>query len=105
MTVIDVQARQALATILMPGRLGFAQPGGSGEVFVNIVNRDSVARLDAAAIAALLRGQKQRRLLPSIGAVGSHTKCASSISQAVALSLEAWPSTANISASSPPAAT
>jgi DNA-binding beta-propeller fold protein YncE len=57
MTVIDVQARQALATILMPGRLGFAQPGGSGEVFVNLVNRDSIARLDAVAIGSLLRGQ------------------------------------------------
>jgi len=57
MTVIDLQARQALATILMPGRLGFAQPGGSGEIFVNIVNHDAIARLDAVAIGSLLRGQ------------------------------------------------
>jgi DNA-binding beta-propeller fold protein YncE len=55
MTVIDVQARQSLSTILMPGRLGFAQPGGSGEVFVNLLNRDSIVRLDAVAIGSLLR--------------------------------------------------
>jgi len=73
MTVIDVQTRQALATILMPGRLGFAQPGGSGDVFVNIVNRDSVARLDAAAIAALLHGETAET--PALDwSRGSHTQ-------------------------------
>jgi DNA-binding beta-propeller fold protein YncE len=56
MTVIDIEGRKALATILMPGRLGFAQAGGSGEVFVNLLNRDSIARLDAVAIGSLVHG-------------------------------------------------
>jgi DNA-binding beta-propeller fold protein YncE len=54
-TVIDVQTREPLAEILMPGKLGFAEADGNGQVFVNIVNRNQIARLDAQAIAALLR--------------------------------------------------
>jgi hypothetical protein len=57
MTVVDVESRQPLANIIMRGRLGFAQPGGGGEVFVNLVNRDAIARLDAVGIASLLHGQ------------------------------------------------
>jgi len=57
MTVIDIQARRPLGTILMLGRLGFAQSGDDGEVFVNLVNRNSIARLDAVGIASLLHGQ------------------------------------------------
>jgi DNA-binding beta-propeller fold protein YncE len=56
-TVIDVQSRQSIATILMPGRLGFSQSGGSGEVFVNLVDRDSIVRLDAVAIGSMLHSQ------------------------------------------------
>jgi DNA-binding beta-propeller fold protein YncE len=73
MTVIDIEGRKALATILMPGRLGFAQPGGSGEVFVNLVNRDSIARLDAVAIGSSLRGHPSQT--PSLDwSRGSHTE-------------------------------
>jgi DNA-binding beta-propeller fold protein YncE len=54
-TVIDVQTREPLAEILMPGKLGFAEADGNGQVFVNIVNRNQIARLDAQAIATLLR--------------------------------------------------
>ena len=53
-TVIDVQTRQPLGEILMPGNLGFAQSDGNGQVFILIVNRNQVARLDAQAIASLL---------------------------------------------------
>lgn len=55
-TVIDVQTRAPLGEILMPGRLGFAQADDRGQVFINIENRNQIARLDAQAIAALLRG-------------------------------------------------
>jgi hypothetical protein len=41
----------------MPGRLGFAQADDRGQVFINIENRNQIARLDAQAIAALLRGR------------------------------------------------
>jgi DNA-binding beta-propeller fold protein YncE len=56
-TVIDVQTRQPLAQILMPGKLGFAQTDGNGQVFVNIVDRNQIARLNAQAIGALIRNR------------------------------------------------
>lgn len=54
-TVIDVLTRKRLGQILMPGKLGFAASDGNGQVFVLVVDRNQVARLDASAIAALLR--------------------------------------------------
>ena len=53
-TVIDAQTRQPLGEILMPGRLGFAGTDGRGQVFINVVSRNQIARLDAQAIGALL---------------------------------------------------
>ncbi|MFY9854208.1 MAG: hypothetical protein WAK26_10070 [Terracidiphilus sp.] len=53
-TVIDAETRQKLGVILMPGRLGFAEADGHGQVFFNIVSRNQIARLDAQSIAALL---------------------------------------------------
>jgi DNA-binding beta-propeller fold protein YncE len=66
-TVIDVQTREPLGEILMPGKLGFAQTDGNGAVFINIENRNQIARLDAQAIAALLRGHTSvsRSTLPA----------------------------------------
>lgn len=54
-TVIDVQTRQPLGEILMPGQLGFAQTDGNGQVFIGIVNRNQIAHIDAGAITTLLR--------------------------------------------------
>jgi hypothetical protein len=56
-TVIDLPTRQPLAQILMPGRLGFAQADGHGQVFINIVNRNQIARLDAQSLGAMLRSR------------------------------------------------
>jgi DNA-binding beta-propeller fold protein YncE len=56
-TVIDTQTRATLATILLSGKLGFAQTDGSGAVFINIVDRNQIARLDAQAVAALVQGR------------------------------------------------
>ncbi len=56
-TVIDLSTRQPLGQILMPGRLGFAQADGRGQVFVNLVNRDQIARLDAESVGSLLRNK------------------------------------------------
>ncbi|MGA3010790.1 MAG: hypothetical protein ABSD72_11080 [Terracidiphilus sp.] len=53
-TVIDAETRQKLGVILMPGRLGFAEADGHGQVFFNIQSRNQIARLDAQSIAALL---------------------------------------------------
>jgi DNA-binding beta-propeller fold protein YncE len=56
-SVIDVVARRRLGEILMPGKLGFAQSDGNGQLFVLLVDRNQVARLDASAIAATLHAQ------------------------------------------------
>ena len=53
-SVIDVAAGRLIGQILMPGKLGFAQSDGNGQVFVLVVDRNQIARLDASAIAALL---------------------------------------------------
>jgi len=66
-TVIDTQTREPLAEILMPGRLGFAQADGNGQVFVNIVNRNQVARFDAQSIAAYLHGHPAAPAQPPFG--------------------------------------
>lgn len=58
-SVIDVTARRRLGEILMPGKLGFAQSDGNGQLFVLLVDRNQVARLDASAIAALLHAQPE----------------------------------------------
>jgi len=54
-TVIDTQTRATLAYILLSGKLGFAQTDGSGAVFINVVDRNLIARFDAQAFAALLQ--------------------------------------------------
>ena len=59
-TVIDAETRQPLGEILMPGRLGFAQTDGHGQIFINIMSRNQVARLDAQSIAALLGRRADR---------------------------------------------
>jgi DNA-binding beta-propeller fold protein YncE len=55
-TVIDTETRATLAYILLSVKLGFAQTDGSGAVFINIVDRNQIARLDAPAVATLLQG-------------------------------------------------
>jgi hypothetical protein len=59
-TVIDAQTRQPLGEILMPGRLGFAETDGNGQIFINMVNRNRIVRLDAQSIAALLGRRADR---------------------------------------------
>jgi len=53
-TVIDAQTRQPLGEILMPGRLGFAETDGNGQIFINMISRNQIVRLDAQSIASLL---------------------------------------------------
>jgi DNA-binding beta-propeller fold protein YncE len=54
-TVIDTETRLPVANLLLPGKLGFAQPDGRGRVFINIVDRNQVASFDAQAFADRLR--------------------------------------------------
>ncbi len=71
-TVIDPETRQELAEILLPGRLGFAQSDGNGQVYINVVDRSQVVRLDAQAIGSLLRDLQARNSpQPTGGASGA----------------------------------
>jgi DNA-binding beta-propeller fold protein YncE len=59
-TVIDAVTRQRLGEILMPGRMGFAAADAHGQVFINVVNRNQIVRLDAGSIAALFGRRADR---------------------------------------------
>jgi DNA-binding beta-propeller fold protein YncE len=54
-TVIDTQTQTALGQVLLSGTLGYAQANGRGQVFVSVTDRNQIVRLDAEAVAALLR--------------------------------------------------
>lgn len=55
--IIDTESRTVLGRILLAGKLGFAQSDGRGKVYVSVTDRNRVLRLDADAIAVLLRKQ------------------------------------------------
>ncbi len=55
-SVIDSQTRTAIATILLPGKLGFAATNGAGQLFIILQDRNQIAWIDAAAIESRLRG-------------------------------------------------
>jgi len=71
-TVIDTQAQRVVARILVPGTLGFAQADGRGEVFVNVIDRNEILRLDAHAVDALLHKQPESAAAPD----AAHTEAA-----------------------------
>ena len=52
--VIDAQTRRTLAFILLSGKLGFALADGDGAVYIDIVDRSQIVRLDAPSIRELL---------------------------------------------------
>ena len=81
-SVIDVAARRRIGEILMPGKLGFAQSDGNGQVFVLVADRNQIARLDASGIAALLHQN---------GDAGSPPKAQSASAQASPSHEEAAP--------------
>jgi DNA-binding beta-propeller fold protein YncE len=51
-TVIDTDRRVALAQILLPGSLGFAQADGNGRIYITVSDRSQILRLDAQAIGS-----------------------------------------------------
>ncbi len=57
-TVIDVQQRTVIATILLPGRLGFAQVGGRGRVYINLPDHNQIVSIDAGQIQSAIREAK-----------------------------------------------
>jgi hypothetical protein len=53
-TVIDAETRLPLVNLLLPGKLGFAQADGRGEVYVSVVDQNRIAHFDAQSILAQL---------------------------------------------------
>jgi YVTN family beta-propeller protein len=58
-TVIDSETRLPIANLLLPGKLGFAQSDGRGQIFINIVDRSQIGYFDAQTIDAALRHIEQ----------------------------------------------
>ncbi len=54
-TVIDTETQTSIGEVFLPGRLGFAQADGNGQVYISITDRNQVLRLDAQAIGLLLK--------------------------------------------------
>ncbi len=46
-TVLDTRTNRVLRTIALPGKPEFAQPDGTGNVYVNIEDKNQVVRIDA----------------------------------------------------------
>jgi len=59
-TVIDAQTQKALGTVVLPGKLSFAQASGEGQVYVSIVDRNEIAWIDATEIEARMHGAPSR---------------------------------------------
>jgi DNA-binding beta-propeller fold protein YncE len=56
-TVIDAQTQTAIGEIKLSGQLGYAVADENGQIFIALPDRNQVARIDAPAIAAVLRPQ------------------------------------------------
>lgn len=58
-TVIDVQKRAPVADVWIKGRLGFAQPDGSGGVYITVEDQNQILRLDGPTVANAVQGLPQ----------------------------------------------
>ena len=56
-TVIDVEKRTRIGEIFMPGKLGYAQTDGHGQLFFSVINRNQIASFDAQSIVTQLAKQ------------------------------------------------
>ena len=65
-TVIDTETQTALGQVLLSGTLGYAQGDGRGQIFVNVTDRNQIVRLDAEAVATLLRKQPSGAANPAL---------------------------------------
>jgi DNA-binding beta-propeller fold protein YncE len=74
-TVIDIEARKALAQVVLSGSLGFAQADGNGLVYISVADRSQIMRLDAQAVSTVLHGLVDSPNSPQqAGHTGSITK-------------------------------
>jgi len=54
-TIIDADTQTALADLMLPGKLGYAQTDGKGTIYVNITDRNQIAHFNALGIESQLR--------------------------------------------------
>ncbi len=59
-TVIDTQKKEALADIVVSGRLGYAQSDGSGKLYITVEDRDRIAELDTQAVAGAVQSRTRQ---------------------------------------------
>jgi len=64
-TVIDAQTQTALGEIKLSGALGYAVVDDAGQLFIAQTDRNQVVRIDAPAIAAVLRPQPAENASPA----------------------------------------
>jgi DNA-binding beta-propeller fold protein YncE len=57
LTVIDAQTQTALGEIKLSGQAGYAVVDEAGQIYIALPDRNQVARIDAPAIAAIMRPQ------------------------------------------------
>ena len=55
--ILDPEKHIVVANLLLRGRAGFAQTDGGGRIFINIVNQNSLLRLDAVKLKALWQSE------------------------------------------------
>jgi DNA-binding beta-propeller fold protein YncE len=65
-TVIDAQQRTVIATILLPGKLGFARTGGRGIIYINLPDRNQIVSIDAGQIQSAIHDAKPDPARPGI---------------------------------------
>jgi DNA-binding beta-propeller fold protein YncE len=75
-TVIDTQTETAIGEITLPGLLGFAVGDENDEVYISATDRNAVYRLDAQAVAALVREQPEGSANAGAGAEAGTEKAA-----------------------------
>lgn len=54
-TVIDGDSQKFLGDLVLPGKLGFAQPDGKGSIYINVTDRDQVVYFRATEIESQIR--------------------------------------------------
>jgi YVTN family beta-propeller protein len=73
-TVIDSETSTRLADVMLPGKLGFAQTDGNGQIYVNITDRNQIARFDARAIETELHRQSHHPEARPVAQPGPHSE-------------------------------
>lgn len=56
-TLIDTDKQEAMANVIVPGRLGFAQAGAEGQVYVTVQESKQIERFDAQVVRTVVHDE------------------------------------------------